>query len=211
MSPATAGLRRDGATRSRPCSQLTLAAVVVPVARALLRCRREMSQTARRPIHNFIAAACVLIGMHAGVFVHSLVATPTPSVSIGPVYVTTPAPTVREATDTTAAVHCRTRNRCTIDRAALLRESMPFARGTKLVPVSDGLRLEGATGLLARLDLRDGDVVQSIDGRAVRDGADLEAAIARLGERGFTFTLRRGERHVRKRIDFVRPAVRVSV
>ena len=46
--------------------------LLLPAHRSLKRSSGQLSQTARRPIHNFIAAACVLIGMHAGVFVHSL-------------------------------------------------------------------------------------------------------------------------------------------
>ncbi|MBK6919396.1 MAG: hypothetical protein IPH07_18535 [Deltaproteobacteria bacterium] len=171
-----------------------------------------MQQPARRPLHNFIAAACVAIGMHAGVLVHALLAPEVPtSVTIGPVYVGSPHVTATTPAQGPTAVHCRSRNRCTIDRVALLHEPMPFARGTTLAPVADGLRLQGANGLLTRLDLRDGDVLQTLDGHPLRDGADLETAIAGLGDDGFTFTLRRGHRQLRKRVDFAQPSLRVSV
>jgi hypothetical protein len=107
-----------------------------------------------------------------------------------------------------ASVWCADEHECFVDLGALERETMPLPRGVRLVPDADGLRIDGARGLLARLDLRNGDVLVAIDETPLRDGADLDHLQPAIRRGGFVLHFRRDDVALAKRITFVpaRPA-----
>ena len=102
-----------------------------------------------------------------------------------------------------ASVWCADEHECFVDLAALERETMPLPRGVRLLPDADGLRIDGARGLLARLDLRNGDVLVAIDETPLRDGADLTHLQPAIRRGGFVLHFRRDDVALAKRITFV--------
>lgn len=105
------------------------------------------------------------------------------------------------------SVWCADETRCFVDLAALERERLPLPRGLRLVPNGDGLRIDGARGLLARLDLRNGDVLRAVDDTPLRDGSDMSVMLKAITRGEFVLHVRRGEVDLPKRITIVRPAV----
>lgn len=116
-----------------------------------------------------------------------------------------PAVPVLEPQVDRASVWCADEHECFVDLAALEREPMPLPRGVRLVPADTGLRIDGARGLLARLDLRNGDVLVAIDETPLRDGADLSHLHPAIRRGSFVLHFRRDDVALAKRITFVPP------
>jgi hypothetical protein len=92
---------------------------------------------------------------------------------------------------------------CFVDLDRLDAQPAVLPRGLRLVPDGEGLRIDGARGILTRLGLRNGDVLLAIDDHLLADGEDLEALHDVASRGGFSLRYRRGTRVLSKRITFV--------
>lgn len=92
---------------------------------------------------------------------------------------------------------------CFVDLDELSNNPGALPRGMRLVPDGEGLRIDGARGLLTRVGLRNGDVLLAIDDHPLHDGEGLDLLAGATDRGGFSLRYRRGGRVFAKRINFV--------
>lgn len=166
-----------------------------------------MLHSPRDRSRTWMTVACLAVGVQGGHAIGSLaLGEPTPMhaqelahASIVDASAPTPTPRV----DPKRTAWCSRPSLCFVDLDRLEAQPSTLPRGLRLVPDGEGLRIDGARGLLTRLGLRNGDVLLAIDEHLLEDGDDLSALYGVAERGGFSLRYRRGERVLSKRINLI--------